>query len=106
MGAWAARTLHQRGTARTAHEKPEGLQHGIVGLLAAKSLDALAAGDTHPSGTCCLRMEGVDQAGFADPRFAGHEDQLPLPAKCQLHAGIQVIQSRLASYQVRGNVSR
>ena len=70
------------------------------------ALDTLAPGDTDTSGACCLRVEGIDQAGFADPRFAGHEDQLPLAAKCQLHAGVQILQGSLASYQVRGNVSR
>ena len=63
-----------------AAEAPQRLEHRQIGLAGAVLLHALSPADAQQVRAVDPREKRVDQRRLADPRLAGHEDELSLPA--------------------------
>jgi hypothetical protein len=65
--------LLRRRSAKPFH----GFKHRQIGLASSVVLDTLATGNQDFSYCCGLGQEVIHKRGFANPRFAGDEHDLP-----------------------------
>src|SRR6185369_16651399 len=77
-------------------------EEGQVGLARAMGLDTSSLSDAQPIATDRLGQEQLDERRLADPRLAGHEDDLPGAADRLLQAYVQLGQLALAADNERG----
>src|SRR5262249_32556344 len=76
--------LHQSTSFRTAHKFAESGEHGVVGFLSSKTLDALAASESQFRNANSSTVEFIHKRGFPDPSLTCHEDDLSPTTKCAI----------------------
>ena len=96
-----ASSLDERRAARLPAQRAERFQHRVIRFHAAVALQALPARQAQPRHVRHgLLLEGVDQGSFANARFAGDKDELPLAVQRPMQTRAQCLQHARASHEM------